>query len=148
MFVMTDPYVGVGDSSTPPARIIIADNHPLYRDALRDVLSDEPNLEVVGEAEDGQQAIELCRHHQPELVLMEVRMPRMDGLAATRQIKRERPHTIVLILTSFENPDYLAEALKAGASGYVLKDAFAQELMDAIREALSGESPIDPKLSS
>jgi DNA-binding NarL/FixJ family response regulator len=129
-------------------RILIADDHPLARKGIRAMLESEPNLEVVGEAENGREALELCRLHRPEVVLMDVRMPEMDGLAATRAIKQEFPYAIVMILTSFEDPDYLSEAIEAGAAGYVLKDASQPQMIDALRGVLSGESPINPRLGA
>lgn len=133
---------------TERSRIVIADDHPLYRDALKRMLSEASDFSVVGEAADGREALDLCRRLHPALVLMDVRMPVMDGIAATREIKRELPLTIVLMLTALEDPELLSEALKAGAAGYVLKYALKEELVDAIRRVLSGEFPIDHTLSS
>ena len=89
----------------------------------------------------------MCRELRPDLVLMDVRMPQMDGLEATREIKREHPRTIVLMVTSHENQDYMLEAIKAGAAGYVLKDATKQRLMNAVRRVLQGESPLNQELA-
>ena len=130
------------------ARIVLVDDHELARDGLRDMLADVPNLEVVGEAADGREAIELCRRARPDLVLMDLRMPRMDGLAATRAIKGEFPGVIVLVMTMHENPDYLLQALRAGAAGYVLKDAAQDEVLSAVGGVLSGESPLAPELAA
>jgi DNA-binding NarL/FixJ family response regulator len=105
------------------ARVVLVDDHDLARAGLREVLADEPLVEVVAEASDGEEAVELCARVRPDLVLMDVRMPRMDGLEATRAIKRGHPKVGVLMVTMHEDPDYLLEALKAGAAGYVLKDA-------------------------
>ena len=138
----------MGDDTTLLARIVIADDHPLYRDALRQMLDEYPDLGVVAEAENGRDAVELCRRMQPELVLMDVRMPIMDGIAATREIKRELPLTIVLMLTALEDPELLSEALRAGAGGYVRKLARKEEVVTAIRRVLRGELPIDPALGS
>src|SRR5215208_5689168 len=102
-------------TSVPVARIIIADDHYLFRSALVDVLMNQSTFEVIAEATNGQEALQLCRRLKPDLVVMDVRMPKMDGLQATREIKGELPLTIVLILTSFEDPQYLAEAINAGA---------------------------------
>jgi two-component system response regulator DegU len=131
-----------------PTRMLIADDHPLFRSALRQMLSEQLDFKVVGEAADGQEAIELCCRLRPELVLIDVRMPRMDGIAATRQIKQAFPSTVVLILTAFEDQNYLLEALEVGAAGYVLKHATPQQLADAIRKALSGGSPINHELAT
>jgi DNA-binding NarL/FixJ family response regulator len=95
-------------------RLILADDHHLLRRGFRSLLSNEPGLEVVGEASNGLQAIEMCRHLEPDLILMDVRMPEMDGITATRRIKNEQPGVGVLMVTMHENPDYLFEALDAG----------------------------------
>jgi DNA-binding NarL/FixJ family response regulator len=129
-----------------PTRLLIADDHELIRDGLRGMLKGEPGFEVVGEATNGREAIELCRSLRPDMVLMDVRMPEMDGLEATRAIKREHPEIGVLMVTMHENSDYLFEAVKGGAAGYVLKDASRDELITAIRQALDGELPMDPDL--
>ena len=138
----------VRNNTTRQRRIVIADDHPLYRDALRQMLCMHSDLTVVAEAENGRDAIEVCRRSRPELVLMDVRMPIMDGIAATREIKQELPLTIVLVLTSFEDPQLLSEALRAGAAGYILKHAGKEDLVDAIRRVLNGEFPINHTLSS
>jgi DNA-binding NarL/FixJ family response regulator len=131
-----------------PARLVIADDHYLVRGGFRNILAGEPDLTVVGEAENGREAVELCRKLHPDLVLMDVRMPEMDGLQATRAIKEKQPEIGVLVVTTHENPDYLLEALKAGAAGYVLKDAPKRELLDSVRRVLNGESPLDQELAA
>jgi DNA-binding NarL/FixJ family response regulator len=130
------------------ARVVIADDHELARLGLRTMLLPEPDLEVVGEATTGREAVELSRELAPDLVLMDIRMPDLDGLVATRAIKEDHPGTRVLIVTLSEDPDYLLEALRVGAAGYVLKDASRREVVTAVRQVLSGESPLDPKLSA
>ena len=135
------------DKDTKPARLIIADDHALLRSGIRSMLYGEPGLEVVGEAADGQEAVELCRRLQPDLVLMDVRMPKMDGLAATRAIKEEFPRTSVVMVTMQEDPDYLFEAVIAGAAGYVLKGATPEQLTDAVRQVLDGEFLFNQKLT-
>ena len=131
-----------------PTRLVLADDHDLVRDGLHLVLSREPDLEVVGEASDGREAVEICRRLAPDMVLMDIRMPDMDGLEATRRIKAEQPSVSVLIVTTYENPDYLFEAVKAGAAGYVLKDAAKKELVSAVRKILDGESSLDRDLAA
>jgi two-component system, NarL family, response regulator LiaR len=134
-------------SSSPPARLLIADDHDLVREGLLAVLEGEPDLEVVGEARNGREALEMCRQVRPDLVLMDVRMPEMDGLAATRAIKEELPTTSVVMVTMHENADYLLEAIRAGAAGYILKDAAGQRLVEAVRRTLEGEVPLNEGLA-
>ena len=129
-------------------QIVIVDDHDLARESLRDMLTDEPDIEVVGEAANGREAIALCSHLRPDIVLMDVRMPQMDGLEATREIKQRLPKISVLMVTMHENPDYLLEALRAGAAGYILKDASQEEVVTAVRQVLAGESPLDPELAA
>jgi two-component system, NarL family, response regulator LiaR len=134
-------------SSSPPARLLIADDHDLVREGLLAVLEGEPDLQVVGEARNGKEAIEMARQLRPDLVLMDVRMPEMDGLAATRAIKEELPQTSVVMVTMHENPDYLLEAIRAGAAGYILKDAAGERLVEAVRRTLEGEVPLNEGLA-
>jgi DNA-binding NarL/FixJ family response regulator len=131
-----------------PARLLLADDHDLIKAGLREILSREQDFEVVGEATDGLEAVALCRNLKPDLVLMDVRMPRMDGLEATRRIKALQPEVSVLMVSSYEDHEYLFEALKAGAAGYVLKDALTSRLVNAIRRVLRGESPLNQELAA
>lgn len=128
--------------------LLIVDDHDYVRSSLKLALSAERDLEVVGEASNGREAIELCRRLRPNIILMDVRMPEMDGLVATREIKRQWPNICILILTMHENPDYLWEAVRAGAAGYVLKDAPRERLVSAIRQVLNGESPLEGELAA
>ncbi len=130
------------------ARLVLVDDHDLARAGLRKLLSDEPSVDIVGEASCGEAAVALCERVRPDLVLMDVRMPNMDGLAATRVIKRCQPGTSVLMVTMHEDPDYLLEALRAGAAGYVLKGASGDELVSAVLRVLSGDSPLDSNLAA
>ena len=139
--------MGKRATQTDPARLLIADDHALVREGLRTMLSGEDGIRVIGEANDGSQALSLCRDLRPDLVLMDVRMPVMDGLEATRRIKQEMPRTSVVMVTMHENPDYLFEAVKAGAAGYVLKDAPGERLLGAVRRTLEGESPLNQELA-
>jgi DNA-binding NarL/FixJ family response regulator len=129
-------------------RLILADDHHLLRRGFKSLLSGETDLEVVGEASNGLQAIEMCRRLEPDLILMDVRMPEMDGITATRRIKEEQPGVGVLMVTMHDNPDYLLEALDAGAAGYVLKDAPAERLISAVHRTLNGESPLNQELAT
>jgi DNA-binding NarL/FixJ family response regulator len=130
------------------AQLIIADDHELARAGLRSMIGGEAGLTIVGEATNGREALELCRRYQPDLALLDMRMPEMDGLAATRAIKDECPRTAVIIVTMHENPDYLFEALKAGAAGYLLKDASQRDVVTAIRQVLRGESLLNQDLAT
>jgi DNA-binding NarL/FixJ family response regulator len=126
-------------SASSSTRIIIADDHDLVREAMRSLLNSEPDLRVIDEAKDGQETIELTRLHRPDLVLMDVRMPKVNGLEATRKIKEELPTTKVLIVSAYEDPLLVSEAVRAGADGYVLKLSLVQEQLDAIRGVLGGK---------
>jgi len=126
-------------------RILIADDDGLVRMGLRVVLDGEPDMEVVGEAEDGQQAIDLVEELQPDLVIMDIRMPNLDGLAATRRITGRGEHApAVLVLTTFELDEYVYEALRAGAAGFMLKRVPPADLLEAVRVVASGESMVFP----
>jgi DNA-binding NarL/FixJ family response regulator len=129
-------------------RLAIVDDHQLAREGLRDMLADVFDIEVVGEAVNGREALLLCSRLRPDLVLMDVRMPEMDGLAATREIKQRYPAVSVMMVTMHDNPDYLLEALKAGAAGYVLKDAPRNEVIAAVRRVREGEASLDPELAA
>jgi len=132
---------------TSPAQVLIADDHDLVRDGFHRMLASNPDLQVVGEARNGQEAILLCRSLRPDLVLMDVRMPEIDGLAATRIIKEEFPTVSVLIISTYDDPDYLFEAIKAGAAGYVLKDTRKRTLFEIIQRTLNGEATLDSEVS-
>lgn len=134
-------------SQDPQIRLLIADDHPLAREGMRAMIAGEPDLEVVGEAADGGETLRLCRTLEPDLVLMDVHMPDMDGLRAAREIKRERLEVVVLIVTGLEGPDYLLEAVRAGAAGYILKDASREAFVGAVRGAVAGKSPLNQELA-
>jgi DNA-binding NarL/FixJ family response regulator len=130
-----------------PARVVVADDHSLVREGFISMLRGASGLEVVGEAANGREALEFCRRLQPDLILMDIRMPEMDGIEATRAIKAEYPQTSVLIVTSHEDPDYLLEAVRAGAAGYVLKELSRRQLINAVQRALDGEIPLNQELA-
>ena len=131
----------LNENPAPPsiARVIVVDDHDLLRESLRSMLECEQDLQIVAEAKDGQEAIELCRLHRPDLVLMDVRMPRVDGFEATRRIKEELGTTKVLIMSASNGGEYVSKAIRAGAEGYVSKDASIEEWQEAVREVLCGE---------
>jgi DNA-binding NarL/FixJ family response regulator len=131
-----------------PSRAIVADNHPLFRAALGSLLREHTGLEVVAEAADGREALECCRRFRPDFVVMDVHLPEVDGLEATRAIKQELPRTVVLVLNGYGDPDILADALEAGAAGYILKSATPQQITDAIRKAIEGASPVDQEIAT
>jgi DNA-binding NarL/FixJ family response regulator len=135
------------DLGASPARVLIADDHALVREGLRAVLEGEGGIEVVGEAGDGEEAVASCAELLPDVVLMDVRMPRMDGLEATRRVKARTPGVSVVMVTMHENPDYLLEAVRAGAAGYVLKDASGERIAEAVRRTVAGESPLEQGLA-
>jgi DNA-binding NarL/FixJ family response regulator len=117
--------------------VIIVDDHELARAGLAKLLTGASDLELVGEAPNGHEAVGLCRRMRPDLVIMDVRLPDMDGLKATRLIRQALPDCRVLLFTMYEAADYLLEAVRAGASGYVLKGGTRRDLLQAVREALS-----------
>ena len=131
----------LNENPAPPslARVIVVDDHDVLRASLRSMLECDHDLQIVDEAEDGQEAIELCRLHRPDLVLMDVRMPRVDGFEAARRIKKELGTTKVLMMSAYNNDEYVSEAIRAGAEGLVLKLCSLEELWEAVRAVLCGE---------
>jgi len=128
-------------------RVLIADDQELVRTGFRVILSAEPDIEVVGEAADGRKAIEAVRTLRPEIVVMDIRMPNLDGIEATRAIATVPGAVRVLILTTFDLDEYVYEALRAGASGFLLKDAGADELLHAIRVVAAGDALLAPSIT-
>lgn len=131
-------------------KLLLADDQAMVREGFAAVLGAQPDLVVVGGAADGAEAVSLARQHDPDVVLMDIRMPRLDGLAATRQLLRVPPGTHrprVLILTTFDLDEYVFEALRSGASGFLLKDATASELVAAVRVIAAGEALLSPSVT-
>ena len=133
--------------SSSKARILVVDDQAFMRVAIKAILATDPSLEVVGEAQDGREATQRCRELRPDLVLMDVWMPRMDGIEATRRLKAEFPETSVLILTVHADHRLLMDAVKAGAAGYVLKGEHTDHVLAAVRAVLNGETPLDQGLA-
>jgi DNA-binding NarL/FixJ family response regulator len=127
--------------------VLLADDHPLMRESFRALLDASPGLTPVGEAGNGAEAVRLARQLRPDVVLMDVRMPEMDGIEATRQICAETPASRVLILTTFDLDEYVYAALQAGASGFLVKDATAAELLNGIRLVAAGEALLAPRVT-
>jgi len=129
-------------------RVLIADDHQLFRRGLRMVLEDEPDIEVVAEAGDGNEAVELAREHAPDVVVLDVRMPGRSGIEAAREIRAQQPGTRILVLTISDDEDDLYEAIKAGANGYLLKEISIDEIGAAVRQIHAGQSLISPAMAT
>jgi DNA-binding NarL/FixJ family response regulator len=139
---MIDP-----DDEVPPVRVLLVDDHALVRAGLAALLEGAGGIQVVGEAADGEQALELLENAAPHVVLMDLSMPGMDGVTATRRIVAERPDTQVLVLTSFSDRDRVRDALSAGAIGYLLKDSPPNDVVNGVRAAALHGSPLDPRIA-
>lgn len=129
-------------------KVLIADDHRVVREGLSAILKTKENIDVVGEAQDGQEAVEKARSLLPDVVLMDVSMPRMGGVEATRIIKREFPHIGIIALTMYEEQQYIFDLVRAGATGYLLKDTDSAQIVAAIRAVYRGESLIHPSVAS
>lgn len=128
-------------------RVLIADDHAVVREGLRALLATEPDLALVGEASDGVQAVLKARSLKPDVILLDLMMPRKDGIAAITEIKQENPGARILVVTSFAEDDKVFGAIKAGALGYLLKDSSPDELLRAIRDVYAGESSLHPSIA-
>jgi NarL family two-component system response regulator LiaR len=128
-------------------RLLIADDHAIVREGLRTLIANEPGMELVGEAADGVEAVALARALHPDVVLMDLKMPRKNGLEAITEIKRENPEIRILVLTSFAEEDQVFPAIRAGALGYLLKDTSPQQLLQAIYDVYRGESSLHPSIA-
>ena len=127
-------------------RILLAEDHKVVREGTRRLLESQEDFEVVGEASDGVEAVELAKKCKPEIIIMDVSMPRLNGIEATRQIKALYPNMAILVLTGYDNDEYVFALLEAGAAGYLLKESSGEELIDAIRQVMTGEPVLHPKI--
>ncbi|MEU5090508.1 response regulator transcription factor [Streptomyces sp. NPDC021356] len=139
---MTEAVTG----ATDPIRVLIADDQPLVRRGLALILGPAPSVTVVAEAENGEQAVALAAEHRPDVVVMDIRMPVLDGVAATERLARDLPECRVLALSTFDMDEYVVAALRAGACGFLPKDSSPEELVAAIRTVRSGEAAVAPRL--
>jgi two-component system, NarL family, response regulator LiaR len=128
-------------------RLLIVDDHPIVRKGLRALMEDQPDIQLVGEAADGQEAVARTRECRPDVILLDLMMPGRDGLYAIGEIKREQPDARILVLTSYFEDDQVFPAIKAGAQGYLLKDSPPQELLQAIRDIARGQSALHPAIA-
>ena len=128
--------------------MVIADDHALVREGTRQILEDQPGLEVVGEAQDGEEAAAMVSRLHPDVVLMDIAMPKMNGIEATRLIKQDSPSTSVLILTAYDDDQYIYALLDAGAAGYLLKNVRGEELANAVRAVAEGEPVLHPAIAA
>jgi NarL family two-component system response regulator LiaR len=130
-----------------PIRVLLVDDHAIVRDGIHSLLNTQPDVEVVGEADNGQAAVSMVGNLEPDVILMDLVMPEMDGIEAIRQIMAGRPESRILVLTSFSAEDKVFPAIKAGAMGYLLKDSDSEELVRAIHQVQRGESSLHPKIA-
>ncbi|MFI5712566.1 response regulator [Kribbella sp. NPDC051620] len=131
-----------------PIKLLIADDHPVVRDGLSGMFARDPDFEVLGEAADGAEALALAKELQPDVILMDLRMPGMDGLTAITELAKQGSAARVLVLTTYDTDTYVVPAIEAGATGYLLKDAPRDELLRAVRAAAAGESVLSPSVAS
>lgn len=129
-------------------QIVLADDHWLMRDETRRILEQSPNLKVVGEAEDGQQALELVERLQPDIAILDIRMPKLSGIEVVRQMKERAPNTKALMLTAYDDDDYILALMEAGALGYLLKTTRGNELIDAVQRVYLGEPVLQPAIAA
>jgi NarL family two-component system response regulator LiaR len=128
-------------------QILLADDHILVREGTRELLDREPDMQVVAEAGDGEEAVRLAAAHQPDVALLDIAMPKLSGIEATQQIKRLSPGTAILILSAYDDDEYVFALLEAGAAGYLLKNIRGRDLVDAIRSVHAGESVLHPVIA-
>lgn len=134
-------------TTCPPIRVLIAEDHAVVRQGFAAIVDHEPDMEVVAEAKDGQQAVDYYRQHQPDVVLMDLQMPKLEGTEAIIQIRAEFPNARIIILTTYKGDEDIYRGLQAGARGYLLKDTTAEELLDAIHNVYQGRKHVPAELA-
>jgi DNA-binding NarL/FixJ family response regulator len=132
---------------TNKIRVLLADDQDIIRTGLTIILNHEPDLEVIGQAADGIEAVAMAKQLHPDVILMDIKMPRLNGIQATRQIMAELPRTQIIVLTTYDTDDWVFDGIRAGAVGYLLKDTSSENLADAVRGAMRGESQMDPTVA-
>lgn len=135
-------------ANVEPLRVLVADDHPFFRDGLRSLLASSPDMELVGEASTGEEVVPLAAELQPDVILMDVQMPGMDGIEATRRIAQDNPHVYILVVTMFEDDGTVFRAMRAGARGYLLKGANYAEMLRAIKAVGNGEAIFSPGIAT
>ncbi len=133
--------------NTPFIRVVLADDHAVVRKGIREFLEEDAAIRVVAEASDGEEAVALVAREQPDVAVFDIQMPKLNGMEATRRVKKEFPQTRVLILTAYDDDPYIFAALQAGAKGYLLKTASSDELVHAVRAIAAGESALSPAIT-
>jgi two-component system, NarL family, response regulator LiaR len=136
-----------GGNTQRPITILLADDHAVVRKGIRDFLEEDPTLQVIAEASDGAEAWALITQHQPQVAVLDIRMPHLSGVELTRRIKEKYPQVRVLILTAYDDEPYVLALLRAGADGYVLKTAQSSDLLAAVKQVFAGKSVIDPSIA-
>ena len=128
-------------------KILICDDQDVVCEGLKAILGTDPDLQVVGEAQDGAEALDLIPQAKPDLVLMDLKMPVMNGIQATRRIRQQYPHIKILVLTTYDADEWVFDAIRSGAAGYLLKDSQREELVAAIKDTIAGKTPVDPAVA-
>lgn len=128
-------------------RVLLAEDHALVRQGIRELLQREEDIEIVGEVGDGEEAVQLAERLEPDVILMDISMPKLDGIAATRLIKGSHPYISILVLTAYDNEEFIFALLEAGAAGYLLKNVQSRQLINAIRAVYDGESVLHPDIA-
>ncbi len=131
----------------PEIKILLAEDHAVVRESIRESLERETQFKVIGEASDGEQAVKMARELKPDVIIMDISMPRLNGIEATRQIKAFYPQVAILVLTAYDDEQYVFSVLSSGAAGYLLKDVGVQDLMEAIKTVYSGDSVLHPAIA-